>query len=150
VHRTPRRFRLTLVRAGAWLSASRASLLARRPIYPPAPPAPAETQVPRPGSGKTGMSARKRALLRQREKEFREGVQRLYQLTSESRGEAEKTSTADVRPFAWSRKRSRSKDWPKSQKIERRAVHTRSQSTCFYAPRSAKVRASFSSCASRR
>src|SRR2546422_807304 len=39
---------------------------------------------------------RKRAMLQQNEKEFREGVERLYQLTSELHEEVQKTATTDV------------------------------------------------------
>ena len=41
-------------------------------------------------------AAAKRARLQQNEKEFREGVDRLYQLTGELREEVQKTPTTDV------------------------------------------------------
>jgi len=41
-------------------------------------------------------AAAKRAQLQQNEKEFREGVERLYQLTGELREEVQKTVTTDV------------------------------------------------------
>ena len=42
------------------------------------------------------IAAAKRALLQQNEKEFREGVERLYQLTSELHDEVQKTATTEV------------------------------------------------------
>jgi hypothetical protein len=41
-------------------------------------------------------AAAKRAMLLRNEKEFREGVERLYRLISELREEVEKTATTDV------------------------------------------------------
>jgi hypothetical protein len=41
-------------------------------------------------------AAAKRGRLQQNEREFREGVDRLYQLTSELRDELQKTPTTDV------------------------------------------------------
>jgi hypothetical protein len=67
----------------------------RRPF--PDPPQPAETQNPAAASAQNSQqeTARK-ALLRQNEKEFRAGVERLYQLSSDLRDEVQKTMTTDV------------------------------------------------------
>jgi uncharacterized protein with WD repeat len=60
-------------------------------------PRPAETPNPAEiHSNPQGTAAAKRAMLRQNEKEFREGVERLYQLTGELRDEVQKTTTTDV------------------------------------------------------
>ncbi len=66
------------------------------PTPPPKPqpgytPNPAEVQAQAPDS-----AAAKRARLLENEKEFRQGVERLYQLTSDLRDEVQKTPTADV------------------------------------------------------
>ena len=42
------------------------------------------------------MAAAKRARMQQDEKEFREGVERLYQLSGELREEVQKTATTEV------------------------------------------------------
>jgi len=57
---------------------------AQYPPTPPPPPKPAETPNPAEiRSNPQAIVAAKRALLQQNEKEFRVGVERLYQLTSE-------------------------------------------------------------------
>lgn len=68
-----------------------------RPHFPsPPPPAdtqnPAEAQASRQNSPQPGRTAR----LQQNEKEFREGVARLYMLTGELKQEVDKTPTTDV------------------------------------------------------
>lgn len=70
---------------------------AQNPPTPPPPPQPA--QMPNPADVHTdpaAAAAAKRARLRQNEQEFREGVERLYQLTSGLRDELQKTATTDV------------------------------------------------------
>lgn len=70
---------------------------AQNPPTPPPPPQPA--QMPNPADVHTdpaAAAAAKRARLRQNEAEFREGVERLYQLTSSLREELQKTTTTDV------------------------------------------------------
>ncbi len=64
----------------------------------PAPkPAPAETQNPaQQEANSPEASAAKRAILLRDEKEFREGVERLYQLAGDLRDEVQKTMTKDV------------------------------------------------------
>jgi len=72
-------------------------LFAQYPPTPPPPPQPAE--IPNPAgihSNAQASAAAKRSRLRQEEKEFREGVERLYQLAGELREEVQKTATTDV------------------------------------------------------
>jgi hypothetical protein len=71
--------------------------LAQYPPTPPPPPRPAETPNPAEiHSNPQSIAAAKRAMLQQNEKEFREGVERLYQLTSELHEEVQKTPTTEV------------------------------------------------------
>jgi hypothetical protein len=79
-----------LAAKGAWPSE-------QNPPTPPPPPEPAE--APNPAEihvNPQAVAAAKRARLQQNEKEFREGVDRLYQLTRELREEVQKTTTTDV------------------------------------------------------
>lgn len=94
--RERRGFVMLLTAAIAWLAAPQLWLLAQRPIHPPPPPAPAESQQSGGVDNTAGTTAAKRAVLRQNEKEFREGVQHLYELASELRDEVQKTGTIDV------------------------------------------------------
>jgi hypothetical protein len=68
--------------------------------FPPTlPPPPKPAQVPNPAESRSdpaAAAAAKRARLLQNEKEFREGVEHLYQLTSDLRDELQKTMTTDV------------------------------------------------------
>jgi len=66
----------------------------RRPM--PEPPEPAQTQNPDRGSTQASQQRARKAWLQQNEKEFRDGVERLYQLTSDLRDEVQKTSTTQV------------------------------------------------------
>ncbi len=69
----------------------------QNPPTPPPPPEPAEKGNPADvHSDPAATAAAKRALLRKNEKEFRDGVERLYQLTSSLRDELQKTVTTDV------------------------------------------------------
>ncbi len=66
---------------------------------PTPPPKPQPGYVPNPAeihSNPAEGAAAKRARLQQNEKEFRQGVERLYQLTSDLRDELQKTPTTDV------------------------------------------------------
>ena len=64
--------------------------------FPP-PPQPAETQNPAEASAaKSDPQSRKRAALQQNEKEFRVGVDRLFQLAGELKQEVDKTMTTEV------------------------------------------------------
>jgi hypothetical protein len=72
-------------------------LAGQNPPTPPPRPQPAYTPNPAEiPSLPAGAAAAKRARLLENEKEFRQGVERLYQLTSDLRNELEKTPTADV------------------------------------------------------
>ncbi len=66
---------------------------------PTPPPKPQPGYVPNPAeihSNPADVAAAKRARLQQNEKEFREGVERLCQLTSDLRDELQKTRTTEV------------------------------------------------------
>lgn len=72
-------------------------LFAQYPPTPPPPPQPAE--IPNPAGihpNPQASAAAKRSRLRQEEKQFREGIERLYQLTGELREEVQKTATTEV------------------------------------------------------
>ena len=101
---TRRRFLATVAIVGSGFAAgngmlAEASGLAagQTPRGMPKPPAPAEPK----DQGETGSQmpnaqAAKRAILLEQEKEFREGVERLYTLTRELRDEVQKTTTTVV------------------------------------------------------
>ena len=72
-------------------------MAAQRPIIPPPKPSPAETQNPaQQEANSPDANAAKRTILLRNEKEFRQGVERLYQLTADLRDEVQKTMTKDV------------------------------------------------------
>jgi hypothetical protein len=84
------------VLSGALAVPSRITFAQFPPTLPP-PPRPAQTPNPAEiHSDPAAAAAAKRARLLQNEKEFREGVERLYQLTSDLRDELQKTMTTDV------------------------------------------------------
>jgi hypothetical protein len=88
---------MALAAAASVLAAEDGWVLAQYPPTPPPPPKPAETPNPAEiHANPQASAAAKRALLQQNEKEFREGVERLYQLISELREEVQKTATTDV------------------------------------------------------
>jgi hypothetical protein len=63
----------------------------------PSPPASSQSSSDAAASApNSGASAAKRAQLARNEKEFREGVERLYQLTNELRDEVRQTTTTKV------------------------------------------------------
>lgn len=94
---TRRVFVMAMAAAVGFLAAEDGWPLEQFPPTPPPPPQPAETPNPAEiHSNRQGTAAAKRTILRQNEKEFREGVERLYQLTSELREEVQKTATTDV------------------------------------------------------
>jgi hypothetical protein len=93
---TRRRFLAAAVGLGSWLAGGNAVLGGEgqhRNMRSPPPPAapPLGQNAPTPGQ-----QAAKRALLLENEKDFRAGVERLYELTGELRDEVEKTPTSDV------------------------------------------------------
>ena len=70
---------------------------AQNPPTPPPKPQPGYTPTPAEMESHPGeAAAARRARLLENEKEFRLGVARLYQLTSDLRNEVEKTPTADI------------------------------------------------------
>ena len=94
---TRRNFFVNLAFLTGSLALTREISATQNPPTPPPPPAPAQipnqtVDQPYPGD----LAAAKRSLLLQNEKEFREGVERLYQLTSRLRDELQKTPTADI------------------------------------------------------
>jgi len=94
---TRRVFVLAMAGGIGFLASEDGRLCAQYPPTPPPPPQPAETPNPAEiHSNPQAIAAAKRALLQQNEKEFREGVERLYQLTSELHDEVQKTATTEV------------------------------------------------------
>jgi hypothetical protein len=96
---TRRRFLMTLAAAASCSVATHGTGFRQvRNTKPfPTPPAPAETQNPAEKIGTTpDPQSAKRAALKQNEKEFRAGVDRLYQLASELKQEVDKTRTTEV------------------------------------------------------
>lgn len=92
-----RKFVMAMVGAGGVIVAEVAWPFAQNPPTPPPPPKPAETPNPAEiHSNPQAAAAAKRAMLQQNEREFRDGVERLYQLASELREEVQKTATTDV------------------------------------------------------
>jgi hypothetical protein len=88
---------MTLTGAAGVLAAENSWPFTQYPPTPPPPPKPAETPNPAEiHANPQAAAAAKRAMLQQNEKEFREGVERLYQLTSELHEEVQKTPTTDV------------------------------------------------------
>ena len=94
---TRRVFVLAMAGVAGFLAAKEGCLFAQYPPTPPPPPQPAETPNPAEmHSNPQAMAAAKRARMQQDEKEFREGVERLYQLSGELREEVQKTATTEV------------------------------------------------------
>ncbi len=98
---TRRRFLMTLAAAASCSVAAEGSVLAQvhntKPF--PNPPQSAETQNPaeaEAAAAKSDPQNAKKVALRQNEKEFRAGVERLYQLASELKQEVDKTVTTEV------------------------------------------------------
>jgi len=94
---TRRVFVMAMAAAAGFLAAEDGWPFAQYPPTPPPPPQPAE--IPNSAeirSNPQATAAAKRAWLKQNEKEFREGIERLYQLSSELREEVQKTTTTDV------------------------------------------------------
>src|SRR5258708_26077377 len=83
--------------AACLISAEDGWPLTQNPPTPQTPPQPGG--MPNPAeihANPEATAAAKRALLQQNEKEFREGVERLFQLTSELHDEVQKTATTEV------------------------------------------------------
>ena len=91
---TRRSFVLAL--AAGCLAARETPLFAQRRRPFPDPPEPAEKRNPAEGAPEVlGQQSARRAL-QEREREFRVGIERLYQLSGELRDEVQKTVTSDV------------------------------------------------------
>jgi|SRR5438874_11094560 len=93
---TRRNFFANLALLSGSLALPRAISAAQNPPTPPPPPAPAQIPNAAEVRPSPAEAAAMRARLLQNEKEFREGVERLYQLTSGLRDELQKTPTANV------------------------------------------------------
>ena len=96
---TRRRFLMTLAAAASCSVARPGVAFAQvRNTKPfPTPPAAAETQNPaEQDAAKADPQSAKRAALKRNEKEFRAGVDRLYQLATELKQEVDKTVTTEV------------------------------------------------------
>jgi hypothetical protein len=94
---TRRSFLLVLGGAAAYSLGWDATARAQRTRPFPEPPAPSATQNPaEAGRGDPARAAARKAALVQNEREFRSGVERLYQLSSELRDEVQKTATSEV------------------------------------------------------
>jgi len=94
---TRRGFVMAMAAATCLISAEDGWPLTQNPPTPPPPPQPGGMpNTAEIHSNPQATAAAKRALLRQNEKEFREGVERLYQLTSELHDEVQKTATTEV------------------------------------------------------
>jgi hypothetical protein len=94
---TRRVFVTAMAAAAGILAGENGWPFAQNPPTPPPPPRPAETPNPAEiHSNPQAAAAVRRASLQRNEKEFREGVERLYQLTSELREEVQKTMTTEV------------------------------------------------------
>jgi hypothetical protein len=93
---TRRRFVLALAAVAGCVTAQETLLFAQHRRGFPDPPEPAEKQNPATAApDDAGHQSAKRAL-QENEREFRAGVERLYQLTSELHDEVQKTVTSDV------------------------------------------------------
>jgi hypothetical protein len=96
---TRRRFLITLTAAASCSAATCENVFAQaqRKNPFPTPPASAETQNPaEKDAAAPDTQSAKRAALKQNEKEFRAGVDHLYQLASELKQEVDKTVTTEV------------------------------------------------------
>jgi hypothetical protein len=96
---TRRGFLASVAVLGSCLAAGNALLATQSKKHSgmPSPPTQAVPPVPLGQSTPTpGQQTARKALLLQNEKEFRAGVERLYELTGELRDEVQKTSTTDV------------------------------------------------------
>jgi hypothetical protein len=96
---TRRRFLVTLAAAASCPVTMPGTVLSQadRKNHFPTPPAAAETQNPAEKDGTVSdPRSAKRAALKQNEKEFRAGVDRLYQLAGELKQEVDKTMTMEV------------------------------------------------------
>ena len=93
---TRRRFFLKVTLLSGTLTFPREIFTVQNPPTPPPKPQPGYTPNPAEIHSNPAEAAAKRARFLENEKEFREGVDRLYELTSSLRDELQKTPTAEV------------------------------------------------------
>jgi len=93
---TRRRFFLKVTLLSGTLTFPREIFTVQNPPTPPPKPQPGYTPNPAEIHSNPAEAAAKRARFLENEKEFREGVDRLYELTSSLRDELQKTATAEV------------------------------------------------------
>jgi hypothetical protein len=93
---TRRRFVLALAAVAGCVGTPENLLFAQRRRGFPDPPEPAEKQNPATAAPDDPSHQSAKRALQENEREFRAGVERLYQLTSELRDEVQKTVTSDV------------------------------------------------------
>jgi hypothetical protein len=93
---TRRKFVLALAASASCFTAQEALLLAQRRRPFPDPPEPAEKANPAGAEPQAPGHVSTRKLLQENEREFRAGIERLYQLTSELRDEVQKTVSSNV------------------------------------------------------
>jgi hypothetical protein len=95
---TRRRFLVTMAAASCSVAADGSAFAQQRKDNPfPTPPQPAETPNPAEKDRATpDPQTSKRVALRQNEKEFRAGVDRLYRLANELKQEVDRTVTTEV------------------------------------------------------
>ena len=98
MRKTRRAFLMTVAAAGCLVAKNGFSFpqAPRKPTPFPTPPEAAETQNPAAGQAKSERQTARRVALQKNEKEFRAGVDRLYQLASELKQEVEKLPTSDI------------------------------------------------------
>lgn len=96
MHETRRDFFSNVALLSAFLALPQKVVAAQNPPTPPPQPQPGYTPNPADiHSNPAEAAAARRARLLENEKEFRDGVERLYQLTSALRDELEKTPTTE-------------------------------------------------------
>jgi hypothetical protein len=93
---TRRRFALALAAVPGCLAARETPAFAQRCRAFPDPPEPAKRKNPADAAPEASGHQSARRALHEKEREFRAGIERLYQLTSELRDEVQKTVTSDV------------------------------------------------------
>jgi len=93
---TRRRFFLSATLLSGTLAFPREIFTSQNPPTPPPKPQPGYTPNPAEIHADPAEAATRRARFLENEKEFREGVDRLYELTSSLRDELQKTPTTEV------------------------------------------------------
>jgi hypothetical protein len=98
MRKTRRAFLITVAAAGCLAAKNGFSFsqAPRKPTHFPTPPEAAETQNPAAEQAKPERQTARRVALQKNEKEFRAGVDRLYQLVSELKQEVEKLPTSEI------------------------------------------------------